>query len=221
MKPENQSNSINNESNTTKKEKTTIKCKKIGNFVLAKTIGKGAFSKVKVGIHLPTNLKVAIKILDKSKIKDKKDSERISREIQILKKLRHKNIVQLYQTISSNKNIYLIMEYANGEDLFTYIKKNKRLDEKRTSIIFQQLICSIEYIHKLGIVHRDIKPENILIDENNISIKLVDFGLSNMYIQGDLLKTACGSPCYAAPEVNLINSHILLTVIFYIKFLYL
>ena len=66
--------------------------------------------------------------------------------------------------------------------------------------MYQQIISGIEYIHKLGVVHRDLKPENLLLDHNNC-IKIVDFGLSNLYNQGERLKTACGSPCYAAPEM--------------------
>jgi len=58
----------------------------------------------------------------------------------------------------------------------------------------------VEYLHKLGIVHRDLKPENLLLDRNN-NIKIVDFGLSNVYNPGQKLQTACGSPCYAAPEM--------------------
>ena len=92
------------------------------------------------------------------------------------------------------------MEYANGGELFDYIVKRKRLQEQEACRFFQQLISGIEYIHKVRICHRDLKPENLLLDEK-LNIKIVDFGLSNMYKEGDTLKTACGSPCYAAPEM--------------------
>ena len=92
------------------------------------------------------------------------------------------------------------MEYANGGELFDYIVKRKRLQEQEACRFFQQLISGIEYIHKVKICHRDLKPENLLLDEK-LNIKIVDFGLSNMYKEGDTLKTACGSPCYAAPEM--------------------
>jgi 5'-AMP-activated protein kinase catalytic alpha subunit len=128
--------------------------------------------------------------------------ERINREIKILKKVRHNNLVQLYDTICSNKHIYLIMEYAEGGDLFQYINRKKYIDEVKASILFQQLVSSIHYIHKLNIVHRDIKPENILLNNKQNIIKLVDFGLSNIYKDDELVKTACGSPCYASPEVR-------------------
>ena len=90
------------------------------------------------------------------------------------------------------------MEYAEGGELFDYIVKRKRLDEKEAVSIMQHILAGVEYIHKNGIVHRDLKPENLLMYHNK-NIKIVDFGLSNQYKPGERLKTACGSPCYAAP----------------------
>ena len=95
--------------------------KRIGDYLLLSTIGRGTFSKVKLGLHLPTKQKVAIKILDQEKIVDETDIERIKREIRILSVLHHKNIVQLYETITNNSNIYIIMQYIEGKDLFQYI----------------------------------------------------------------------------------------------------
>lgn len=92
------------------------------------------------------------------------------------------------------------MEYCTGGELFDYIVKHKRLKEKEACKFYQQIIAGIEYIHKLGISHRDLKPENLLLD-NHKNIRIVDFGLSNLFKPGELLKTACGSPCYAAPEM--------------------
>lgn len=92
------------------------------------------------------------------------------------------------------------MEYADGGELFDYIVNNAKIDEQEACHIFQQIISGIEYVHKLNIVHRDMKPENLLID-NEKTIKIVDFGLSNTFSDKELLKTAWGSPCYAAPEM--------------------
>jgi serine/threonine protein kinase len=92
------------------------------------------------------------------------------------------------------------MEYASGGELFDYIVANTRLSELEAVKFYQQIISGIEYIHKLGVVHRDLKPENLLLDSNK-NIKIVDFGLSNTYKHNELLQTACGSPCYAAPEM--------------------
>ena len=181
------------------------KIKIIGHYILGKTIGEGTFGKVKLGRHTLTDEKVAVKILEKERIKDVSDVERVAREIHILKLIRHPNIIQLYevssnQIIETPKHLFLIMEYASGGELFDYIVTKTRLDEKEACCFFQQIVSGIEYIHKLGVVHRDLKPENLLLDCNK-NIKIVDFGLSNTYKPNELLQTACGSPCYAAPEM--------------------
>jgi 5'-AMP-activated protein kinase catalytic alpha subunit len=150
---------------------------------------------------------VAIKILEKDRITDVADVERVSREIHILKIIRHPNIIQLYEIIETSKQLYLITEYISGGELFDYIVSCGKVKEKEACKFFQQIISGVEYIHKLNVVHRydhyidrDLKPENLLLDFDK-SIKVVDFGLSNTYKSGEKLKTACGSPCYAAPEV--------------------
>lgn len=143
---------------------------------------------------------MAVKVLEKSRIKDKKDVERISREIKILKQLHHPNVVQIYEIIETEKDLYLVMEFVSSGELFDIIVQNQRLSEKQACKYFQELISGIKYIHELGICHRDLKPENLLVDYDK-SLKIVDFGLSNLYEKGGMLKTACGSPCYAAPEM--------------------
>ena len=97
--------------------------------------------------------------------------------------------------------MFLVTEYAQGGELFDYIVSKKRLKEDEACKFFQEILSGIEYMHELNIVHRDLKPENLLLD-NDQSIKIIDFGLSNMYRRGEYLKSACGSPCYAAPEVK-------------------
>ena len=141
-----------------------------------------------------------MKVLEKARILDANDVERVAREIHILKLLRHPNIIQLYEIIETPKQLYLIMEYASGGELFDYIVAQSRVKEQEACKFFQQIISGIEYIHELNVVHRDLKPENLLLDSNK-NIKIVDFGLSNTYKPGQMLKTACGSPCYAAPEM--------------------
>ena len=181
---------------------------KIGNYEIIKTMGEGTFGKVKLAIHIPTNEKVAIKILEKSKIEDNDDLICINREISFLKNLNHINIISLYEIIENSEYYYIIMEYAEN-DLFSYIVQNNFLSEEIASLFYFQIINAIEHIHKYKIVHRDLKPENILLTKNNLIIKIIDFGLANSYKKKEknndeiLLKTACGSPCYAAPEMVL------------------
>ena len=176
------------------------KDKLLKEYIIMKKIGQGTFGVVVSAIHIKTNEKVAIKILEKEKIIEKANINRIRKEIDILKQLRHNNIVQLYNVIDTLTHIYLIMEYVNGIELFDYIVKNKRVNEYESCHFYQQIISGIEYLGKINIVHRDIKPENLLVDKNK-KIKIVDFGLSNIYKNNELLTTACGSPFYAAPEM--------------------
>ena len=176
------------------------KDKLLKEYIFLKKIGQGTFGVVVLAIHKITNEKVAIKILDKEKITQKNDIARVKKEIDILKKLRHNNIVHLYNVIDTQTNIFLIMEYCNGIELFDYITKNKCIKESEACYFYQQIISGIEYLGKLNITHRDIKPENLLVSKDK-KIKIVDFGLSNTYKNNELLKTACGSPFYAAPEM--------------------
>lgn len=92
------------------------------------------------------------------------------------------------------------MENAEKGELFDYIVDKGRLSEKEACKFLSQILTGVEYIHQLNFVHRDLKPENLLLDKD-MNIKIVDFGLSNIFFDGEKLKTACGSPCYAAPEM--------------------
>ncbi len=119
-----------------------------------------------------------------------------------MKVLKHPYLVQLFEIFEDNKYIYLILEQVENGELFEMIVKNKKLTEAESARIYFQLVEALEYIHQIKIVHRDLKPENVLLDAN-YNIKLIDFGLSNIYVSNEKLQTACGSPCYAAPEMIL------------------
>ena len=182
-------------------EEENKKNKKYGHFILGERLGQGTFGFVRVATHTLTGEKVAIKILDKEKIIKLKDKVHLKNEIKILKKLRHNNIVQLYGVIDTKLSINLIMEYIEGEELLDFINRKHRLKEMEACIIFQQIISGLEYLSKNNISHRDIKPENILINKDTLRIKIVDFGLSIIYKDNELLKSKCGSLCFAAPEM--------------------
>ena len=191
---------------------------KKGNYILGETIGEGAFAKVKLATHIFTGEKVAIKILDKQVLESDSqnqnnqnassmdnsflnDMQRIKKEIKILKELRHKNIIQLYEIMESENKLYIVMEYCEGKELFDYIIKRKHLTEKEACRFFQQIINGVEYLHLNNITHRDLKPENLLLT-NKKRIKISDFGLStktNSYYE--FLTTPCGTPSYAPPEM--------------------
>lgn len=173
---------------------------RVKKYVILRSIGKGSFGHVKEAMHVISQEKIAIKILEKVKIHRQADLTRVEREMAILAKLTHPNIIQLYENIETSKYYFFVMEYALQGELTTHIKKKKRLKEPEACRIFQQLISGVEYMHKMGIVHRDLKPANILLDEHK-NVKIIDFGLGNLYDNSEKLNTSCGSPCYAAPEL--------------------
>ena len=175
---------------------------KIGNYLIKKTLGKGTFGKVKLGIYLPKKKKVAIKILEKRRLKEEDDLVRLKREFEILSLFNHPNVIIVSEIFETSDAYFTVMEYCEGGELFNYIVKNKFLSEEKSAFFYYQLISGLEYIHSLGIVHRDLKPENLLLTQDHI-LKIIDFGLSNYFKsnQIELLETPCGSPCYASPEM--------------------
>ena len=184
-----------------KKDNSVIKLLSQINFKMGKKLGEGRFSIVKLGTHSLTNQPVAIKILDKTKIASIEDKERINREIKIMKKINHFNITKLYTIIETKYIIYLIQEYVQGKELNDYLYTKGKLSEQEACKFFHQIISGLSYLHHIGIAHRDFKPENILLTNDNKILKIIDFGLGNMYKKGQLLKTGCGSPCYIPPEM--------------------
>lgn len=173
---------------------------RVGSYRLGKTLGVGSFSKVKLAEHEPTGKKVAVKILNRQKLRAQQMEEKLKREIKILKMCMHPHIIRLYEVIETSTDIYVVTEYSPGGELFDYIVERGRLSEAEARRFFQQIISGVEYCHKHMIAHRDLKPENLLLDENS-NVKIADFGLSNCMRDGCFLKTSCGSPNYAAPEV--------------------
>ncbi|KAF3444805.1 hypothetical protein FNV43_RR14498 [Rhamnella rubrinervis] len=170
------------------------------NYKLGKTLGIGSFGKVKIAEHALTGHKVAIKILNRRKIKNMEMEEKVRREIKILRLFMHPHIIRLYEVIETPTDIYVVMEYVKSGELFDYIVEKGRLQEDEARNFFQQIISGVEYCHRNMVVHRDLKPENLLLD-SKWNVKIADFGLSNIMRDGHFLKTSCGSPNYAAPEV--------------------
>jgi 5'-AMP-activated protein kinase catalytic alpha subunit len=158
----------------------------VSHYAVGKTIGEGTFGKVKKGIHKLTGVPVAIKILEKNKIVDLADVERVKREIHILIRIDHPNVIRLYEVIDSPKHIFLIMEFAPGGELFDHIVACGRVKEREACRFLHQIVNGVDYCHKQGVIHRDLKPENLLLDKIT-GIKIVDFGLGNLAHEGTLL----------------------------------
>ncbi|VVT53245.1 uncharacterized protein SAPINGB_P003476 [Magnusiomyces paraingens] len=172
---------------------------RIGRYQIIKTLGEGSFGKVKLAYHLATHARVALKIINRKTLAKSDMQGRVEREISYLRLLRHPHIIKLYDVIKSKDEIIMVIEFA-GKELFDYIVQRGRMSEDEARRFFQQIISAVDYCHRHKIVHRDLKPENLLLDDN-LNVKIADFGLSNIMTDGNFLKTSCGSPNYAAPEV--------------------
>ncbi|XVF58324.1 hypothetical protein PTKIN_Ptkin07bG0057000 [Pterospermum kingtungense] len=170
------------------------------NYKLGRRLGIGSFAKVKIAEHALTGHKVAIKILNRRKIKDMEMEEKVRREIKIMRLFMHPHIIRLYEVIETPTDIFLVMEYMESGELFDYIGVNGRLHEDEARNFFQQIISGVEYCHRHMVVHRDLKPENLLLD-SKCNVKIADFGFSSIMRDGHFLKTSCGSLNYAAPEI--------------------
>ena len=172
----------------------------INDFIFKEDIGEGNFGKVKFCIFKRTGEEYAIKIINKKKIKDKMKNS-FFKENEIATKFNHINVIYVFRIFEDKENFYLVMEYCQKGELFDYIVQHQRLSEREAAIFFYQLINGVEYIHSKGIAHRDLKPENLLLT-NDKTLKIIDFGLSHEFDPNSyLLKTKCGSPSYAAPEI--------------------
>ncbi|KAL6116441.1 sik3 [Pungitius sinensis] len=172
---------------------------RVGHYEIERTIGKGNFAVVKLATHIITKAKVAIKIVDKTQLDDE-NLKKIFREVQIMKLLKHPHIIRLYQVMETERMIYLVTEYASGGEIFDHLVAHGRMAEKDARKKFKQIVAAVHFCHCRNIVHRDLKAENLLLD-HNLNIKIADFGFSNLFARGQLLKTWCGSPPYAAPEL--------------------
>eukprot|EP00928_Gymnodinium_smaydae_P042785 TRINITY_DN2877_c0_g1_i1.p1 TRINITY_DN2877_c0_g1~~TRINITY_DN2877_c0_g1_i1.p1 ORF type:complete len:550 (+),score=87.38 TRINITY_DN2877_c0_g1_i1:123-1652(+) len=172
----------------------------IGQYKLSSTLGVGTFGKVKLAEHSLTGQKVAVKIINRRKMEQMNMHEKIRREINILQFLKHPHVIRLYELVDTPTDIFMVMEYVPGGELFDHIVHKLRLREDEARRFFQQILSGVEYCHQTMVTHRDLKPENLLLD-SNLHIKIADFGLSNTMKDGEFLKTSCGSPNYASPEV--------------------
>ncbi|GEQ72002.1 hypothetical protein JCM33374_g5688 [Metschnikowia sp. JCM 33374] len=191
-------------------QKKTHREVRFGAYVLGSTLGEGEFGKVKLGWRKDGKhpSQVAIKLIKRDTIiKDSESEIKIYREINSLRLLNHPNIVNLVEVLKSGKYIGIVLEYASGGELFDFILKHKYLKENVAKKLFAQLVSGVDYMHSKGLIHRDLKLENLLLDKHN-NIIISDFGFVNSYnkSKNDLMKTSCGSPCYAAPELVLTQS---------------
>ncbi|XP_014457970.2 serine/threonine-protein kinase DCLK3 [Alligator mississippiensis] len=169
-------------------------------YEIRRTIGDGNFAVVKECRQCNTNQIYAMKIVDKCKLKGKEDM--MESEILIIKSLSHPNIVSLIEVYETEAEIYLILEYVPGGDLFDAIIESVKFTEHDAALMITDLCEALVYIHAKNIVHRDLKPENLLVQHNadkSTRLKLADFGLAKLVTKP--IFTVCGTPTYVAPEI--------------------
>ena len=174
----------------------------ISEYKFEKTLGQGSYATVKLAFEKATNKKFAIKIYEKYRLTDHHRMNNVRREISILKKIDHKNIIKLYYALDEKRQIFLITEYIGAMSLHAYLKSKpfRKLEEREAKKLFYQIVQALDYCHSKNIVHRDIKLENILLDEK-MTIKIIDFGFSIIIPSNKKLNIFCGTPSYMAPEI--------------------
>ena len=179
---------------------------KITDFEQIANLGTGGYGKVNLYRHKVTGAEYAIKLIDKTKFENKLQKELFAREVDMMYKIRHPNIVRLYTHFEDETNCYIALEYIKKGNLYSYTQSmpNKVLDAATTAHFVVDLISSLYYLHNMNppIIHRDIKPENLLVG-NNGQLKLTDFGGSNYLEGGNVRYTTCGTQIYHSPEMLL------------------
>ncbi|OBS75854.1 hypothetical protein A6R68_17694 [Neotoma lepida] len=167
-------------------------------YIVLKTIGRGGYAKVKLAHHRLTGTAVAVKVLPKKKLW----CYPVMPEVDIMMMVNHPNIISLLQVIESEKRMFLIMELAEGQQLYQYIQEAGYLQEEEDRGIFRQILSAVSYFHELGIIHWDLKPDNIMLDRNG-NIKIINFGLGTQVKPWQKLSFHYGTCRFAAPELFL------------------
>jgi serine/threonine protein kinase len=177
-------------------------------FDLLKVIGKGSFGKV-FQVKKKDNQKIyAMKVLNKKAIIERNELEHTKAEKNILQKLVHPFLVNLYFSFQTEDKVVFVMDYVNGGELFFHLQKDRKFPEDRVRFYIAEIVLGLEYLHDNGVLYRDLKPENLLLtDEGHIC--MTDFGISKEGLESDDARTAtfCGTPEYLAPEVLECNGY--------------
>ncbi|CCF57968.1 hypothetical protein KAFR_0D03200 [Kazachstania africana CBS 2517] len=208
----------------------------VGPWKLGKTLGKGSSGRVRLAKNMETGQLAAIKIVPKTKIFRKQNDNSfqmssyssndespkhtnnndtyskinpygIEREIVIMKLISHPNVMGLYEVWENKSELFLVLEYVDGGELFDYLVSRGKLSEREAVHYFKQIIEGVSYCHSFNICHRDLKPENLLLDKKINTIKIADFGMAALELPNKLLVTSCGSPHYASPEIVMGKSY--------------
>ncbi|CAD8141236.1 unnamed protein product [Paramecium octaurelia] len=174
-------------------------------YELDKVIGKGNFAKVYQSVNKENQKLYAVKVFEKNKMRSSEiDKQALLKEISIMRKLNHNGVIKLHEVFEDEINIYFVLDYLEGGELYHHIQNNQTFPEKLVARIIATVLNTLDYLQKLNILHRDLKPENMILRNKGIldDIVITDFGLADYYsMKGNYLFTRCGTPGYVAPEV--------------------
>ena len=177
---------------------------KITDFKIIKELGAGSFGHVYLVTHKETKVQYAIKAIDKRNKSNIEEKPYFRREVEVMYKIHHPNVVKLYGHFEDNNYCYFIMEYISKGNVYSLISqdKKKRINAQIVASLMKDVISAVYFLHNMHppIIHRDIKPENVLLAEGMVA-KLTDFGWSNYMQEDEQRKTVCGTPIYLAPEI--------------------
>lgn len=181
-------------------------------------MGEGANAVVRPAVNIASKKLYAIKTYHKVKLSNSKQLEAVEREIDIISKLKHRSMIRYVDRFENRRNIHLVMEYAgkknlkrildnektslnNGKDKLFNPKNPKNID--RILETFKEIVSGVAYIHKIDITHCDLKLENVVINEESLKVKIVDFGFARYEKPaGKMTTVICGTPNYMAPELQ-------------------
>ena len=183
---------------------------KITDFTLIRELGSGSFGRVLLVQHNVTQAQYAIKAIDKRNRSNIIETIYFRREIEIMYRVHHPNVVKLYGHFEDNTYCYFIMEYIDGGNIYSLVPKNEQItiSTQQVASIIKDVISATYFLHHMNppIIHRDIKPENVLLN-HELQAKLTDFGWSNYMKVGYKRLTVCGTPIYLAPEMITNTGH--------------
>ncbi|XP_050237692.1 serine/threonine-protein kinase ATG1a isoform X2 [Mercurialis annua] len=174
----------------------------VGEYILGRKIGSGSFADVWLSRHRSSGVEVAVKEINKKSLSSKV-SQNLLKEISILSKINHPNIVRLFESLESEDKIYLVLEYCGGGDLAAYIQRRGKISQAVAKHFMRQLAAGLQVLQENHLIHRDLKPQNLLLSSNDETprLKIGDFGFARSLTPQDLADTLCGSPLYMAPEI--------------------
>ncbi|ORY90109.1 kinase-like domain-containing protein [Leucosporidium creatinivorum] len=185
-------------SNTSSTSRKTSSRYNLSDFTFIRTLGTGSFGRVHLVRSQHNSRSYAVKVLSKDRVVKMKQVEHTNSEREMLERVRHPFLVNLWGTFKDTKNLYMVMDFVAGGELFSLLRKSQRFPDPVAKFFAAEVALALDYLHSLDIIYRDLKPENILLGADG-HVKITDFGFAKHV--PDITWTLCGTPDYLAPEI--------------------